>query len=257
MALREHLMKIILLSALSGTLLHSLQAQTTPSMLELGKSQHSIFFQMMKARDQQVQDALSNGDAKCLASLTSPDFLFVAEDSQIHVRNELLGILRPDPQSSGIPPVKMRDYTIHKQRDTAIVTYHLYESGYYLGSPLTGHDTITATWQRLNAGWRLRLLHMTAVPMDPPAVMLPLEELDQLTGRYRAGSSITSLSREGDHIVEDSNSGRALLKAEGRDLLFKPGLPRLRLIFLRDTRGNVVGYVSRNENRGIKFTKIS
>ena len=199
---------------------------------------------------------MSNGDLRAFRALTAPDFIFVAEDSQIHTRKELLEVLKPDLEPSGIPPVEMRDYTLHQSRGTVTVTYHLCETGSYLGSPLTGMDTITATWQRLASGWKLRVLHMTAVPIDPPAVTLPTSELDQLTGQYRAASFVICLSREGDHLIEDTGSRRILVRAAGRDLLFTPGLPRLRMIFLRDMQGNVVGFTSRNENRSIRFTRL-
>ena len=45
------------------------------------------------------------------------------------------------------------------------------------------------------------------------------------------------------------------LRAEVRDVFFIPGWPRIRIIFQRNAGGRVAGYLKRQDERDLLFTK--
>jgi hypothetical protein len=209
--------------------------------------------------DEALLRAMMTNDGAVWKKLTTNDFVFAAEDSTLHDRNDFLQALRSTPKIGDVsaPAPEIRGYLMRRIGDTAIVTYLEYETGSYLGSPLTGHDLVTETWQRVNGKWKLRLLHMTAVPTDPDFVQLPPDEIDSLAGTYRAEDAIYVIRRDGDRILASYNGGlERERKAAAYDTLFTPGLPRMRMIFRRDERGKIVGFSSRNENRAIFFKRV-
>lgn len=227
-----------------------------PASLSYGQT---TIAQLLRQQDEALLKAETTGDRKTWEHLTAKDFVFASEDSVLHTRSEFLQALSsPSSQENvELPAPDIRSYSVRVAGPTAIVTYFEYETGSYLGSPLTGHDLLTETWQRVGGNWKLRLLHMTAVPVDPPPVQLPPEEIDSLTGTYRAAGSTYLIRREGDRILASQDGGPEREKlATGYDLLFTPGRPRMRMIFRRDACGKVIAFASRNENRAIDFKRV-
>jgi putative CocE/NonD family hydrolase len=90
----------------------------------------------------------------------------------------------------------------------------------------------------------LHALEATQKPVDPAAITLPVNKLDEYAGQYRSAAEpdvVNSVYREGDSLyVEGERSARAELKAESVDHFFTPGVP-LRVEFVRDASGKVSG----------------
>ena len=146
-------------------------------------------------------------------------------------------------------PLRIQSYKLTRAGDTAIV---LHED--------TDEDKVryffTETWQKLHGAWKLRVLHITNVLSDPPAVQLTPAQIDELAGVYRSGESTYTIHREGSRIVSKrGDQPENDEKAETRDVLFAPGAPRLRKVFLRDAAGKVTGFVVRYESSDTLWTK--
>jgi hypothetical protein len=114
----------------------------------------------------------------------------------------------------------------------------------------------TETWQQLKGEWRLRVLHITNVLSDPPAIQLSPAQIGQLEGTYHQGAATVTIRRDVNRIIYKKADGTEFeIKAETRDVLFIPGQPRQRLVFLRDSAGEVTGFVRRYESSDILWIK--
>jgi hypothetical protein len=56
--------------------------------------------------------------------------------------------------------------------------------------------------------------------------------------------------------MSTNNGEPVALRAAVRDVFFTPGSPRTNIIFQRDSQGRVEGYISRREERDLRFSKI-
>jgi hypothetical protein len=94
--------------------------------------------------------------------------------------------------------------------------------------------------------------------LDLPAATLPPLELKDYLGRYAVGRSlVVSITEDGSELAMSINHGKPVaLRAAVRDVFFMPGSPRINIIFQRDSRGRIEGYISRREERDLRFSKI-
>ena len=92
---------------------------------------------------------------------------------------------------------------------------------------------------------------------DPPAIQLTEAQIDEVGGTYRAGSATCSIRREGNRILYQRMNGPTVeQKAETRDVLFTPGAPRVRRIFIREASVQVSGFLVRYENSDTIWRKV-
>ena len=92
---------------------------------------------------------------------------------------------------------------------------------------------------------------------DPPAIALPADQLDDYAGTYQLTDAIGyTIRREGDQLV-GQRDGRPpqTLRVEARDVLFVPGQPRSRKIFLRNAGGQVTRFADRREARDVVWVR--
>lgn len=210
----------------------------------------------LRTMDQVLLDAIPVGGRAAWEREVAPDFVYVAEDGTVVDRADFLKALVPSPPFD-VSPYRIHDHAVAVLGDVAVVVHHDDETGEYFGSRLTGQYLTTETWQRLDGAWKLRSVHTSAVPTNPPAVALTPAELDEVAGTYRAATEMCILRREGDRLLSKSAGGpEREWKAETRDTFFVPGRTRLRAVFRRDAAGKVTGFSWCNENRAVAYTRV-
>ena len=93
---------------------------------------------------------------------------------------------------------------------------------------------------------------------DPPAITLPPQTLAEYVGEYAAAPDLhIAIALADGALTASSNGGKPVpLKVELKDVLFSPGQPRLRKIFIRDAQGHVTGYFNRREGRDVIVTRV-
>jgi hypothetical protein len=152
----------------------------------------------------------------------------------------------------------MTDYRLSRAGDVASVIHTDAETEIYHGQTLHATYLTTEAWRRGPDGWKISLIHTTAVLRDPPAAALPAGDLAEYAGRYQAGPDLFFTIRVEDGKLLGSREGRpdAPLLAELRDILFVAGQPRVRKIFQRDGAGRITSFVDRREGVDLAWTRV-
>lgn len=211
---------------------------------------------LLREKDQALLNAFPSGQRVVWEREVAPDFVYAAEDGTVVSREDFLKALVPSPPFD-ILPLQIHDHQVCVAGDVATVVHHDDETGEYLGSKLAGQYLTTETWQRRNGAWKLRSVHVSAVPTNPPAVTLTPAELDEVAGTYHAAAEVCTLRREGERLLgKTADRPEREWKAETRDTFFVPGRTRLRAVFRRDEAGKVTGFSWRNENRAVVYTRV-
>jgi len=94
--------------------------------------------------------------------------------------------------------------------------------------------------------------------VDPPAIRLTATKLDEYVGTYTLNADIAYAIRRQEDTLTGERSGRPpqMLSIEAADVLFVPGQPRSRKVFLRSADGRITGFVDRREGRDVPWKKI-
>ncbi len=180
----------------------------------------------------------------------------VSEAGDVETKASLLAQIKPLP--AGISGnIAIGRFEVKQFGDTAVVLHFDEESESYFGHELHAQYINVATWRWGPDGWKLIGSQAYASLLDPPAIALPADQLDEYTGTYQLTDAISYvIRRDGDHLVGE-RTGRPpqALRVEARDVLFVPGLPRSRKIFLRDGRGQITGFADRREARDVVWPR--
>jgi len=211
----------------------------------------------LQEKDQALLDAVAAGDRAIWERTLTTDAIYVDENGTTMTRAELLKDFEPLPPGiSG--QIRIVDYKVQQLGDTALVIHRDEEHENFYGHALLASYLTTDTWVRRNGEWKLAMVHVYAVNVDPPSVSLPATVLDDYVGRYSASPELVwVIAREGDHLVggREGRPPKPLL-VEMRDLLFVPGAPRSRKIFQRDDQGRVTGFIERREGEDIPWKRM-
>lgn len=114
------------------------------------------------------------------------------------------------------------------------------------------------TWNFRASHWKLMGGQTIPLYVDPPAVDLSENELDDYVGTYSAGAgSLAAISRDGKALsVTIQGSKPIVLRPSARDRFFIPDQPtgyvRPSTDFRRNADGRVIGYV----RNGIEYTRV-
>ena len=140
----------------------------------------------------------------------------------------------------------------------AIASYVSDEHESYHGHKLHCQYRSTDTWLKTAAGWRLIAGQVLALRTDPPAVQLMPRQMEEYSGRYALTPAITYEIRRKAGGLEGQQTGRQAeaLRAEAPDVLFVPGKPRYRKIFLRGPDGRIKGFAERREAWDLNWTRL-
>ena len=234
---------------LSLLLVFALQTPAAPTTAQITET--------LRARDQALLDAIAPGDKKIWDAALAPEAMYVDENGAVMNRAQFLDQFEPLP--AGVSGnLHIASYEAHIAGDLATVIHTDDEQETYHGQQLQAKYLQTETWRRDDEGeWKLYLVHVYAVPKDPPAIKLPMKELEQYVGRYSAAPDVAYvISFDGQRLVGGRKGGAMKpLDVEVRDVLFVPGQPRIRKIFQRDGKGKITGFVDRRESWDLVWKK--
>jgi hypothetical protein len=211
----------------------------------------------LKTQTQELFDAVTAGTPKVWDNYLDPDVVYLSEEGTRKSKADLLKEITPLPKGiSG--SIVVSDFQVRLHRDTAITTHNDLETENYFGHPLNAEYRSTDTWIRSARGWKLVASQVHAQLIDPPAIQLPEARLNDYTGVYRLTPDITyTIRRDGNALTGERNSRPIQrLSVETADVMFVPGQPRSRKIFLRSSQGRVTGFVDRREGRDLPWTRV-
>jgi len=211
---------------------------------------------ILRRQAQELLDAVTAGDPSVWDRYLDPQIIYVSEEGEIETKMSLLAQLKPLP--AGITGnLAIGKIQIRRFGDTAIVMHVDEESENYFGHPLHSQYMTTATWHYGVRGWTLVATQVHASLLDPPAIELPAAELDDYVGTYQLTDSISyAITRDGAALVGQRTGGKPqTLRVEVRDVLFVPGQPRARKVFLRDAGGHIDRMADRREARDVVWMR--
>lgn len=220
----------------------ALAAQTSPTSSDPTT-------ELLRARDQALLDAFAPGDGKVWDHALAADAVYVDENGVIMDRAEFLKQL--EPLSAGASGrLQIAAYSAHISGDLATVIHTDDEEENYHGQTLHARYLTTETWRRDGGEWKLLLIHTYAVLKDPAAIALTPQAMQQYAGRYVGGPDLVYIIQWDGKQLTGGREGRSMvpLLVEVRDVLFISGQPRIRKIFQRDEKGNIMGFVDRRES---------
>ncbi|HVZ98946.1 MAG TPA: DUF4440 domain-containing protein [Caulobacterales bacterium] len=202
----------------------------------------------LQAQIQALCDAVTAGDASVWARYLHDNAAYTSEDGDVFTKAQMVAQIHPLPANvSGV--LALTDVETRRVGDVAIVTYVIDEHETYHGGQLHCQYRNTDTWIATPDGWRLLALQSLALRTDPPDIALSPADLAAYAGTYRLSADTAFVvARVGDGLTGQQTGGPARpLKAEVRDVLFQPGRPRYRFIFMRDAQGRVDRMIERRE----------
>jgi hypothetical protein len=205
-----------------------------------------------------MMDAVTAGDPKVWERYLDPQVIYLSEAGEVETKASLLAQIKPLP--AGISgQIVLGRFDVKLFGDTAVVLHVDEESENYHGHPIHAQYMSTATWRLGPDGWKLIATQVYASLLDPPAITLPANQLDEYVGTYQLTDAISyTIRRDGDHLVGERTGRPAQpLRVEARDVLFVPGQPRSRKIFLRDPAGQITRFADRREARDVVWTLVT
>jgi hypothetical protein len=168
------------------------------------------------------------------------------------------GAAAPGSSAPPLGPLRLRDFVVNHSGNVAVAAFFHDRDTPYYGQVLQQSYRSMETWVRRGTNWKMISSQGRAVQQDLPAITLPSHDLRDYLGRYAVGRNLAvSIAENGDALAMTTNDGEPVaLRAAVRDVFFTPGSPRTSIIFQRDSQGRVQGYISRREERDLRFSKI-
>lgn len=215
------------------------------SHAQIAESDSALAAQLRRS-DELLLTAIHTADRSAWQKFAASDFFYLDEEGGVTYLSEFLRELAPMTTK----PLQIQTYKLTRINETAIVLHEDIDE-------TNVRYIVTETWQRLDGMWKLRMLHITNVLSDPPSIKLNTAVIEELAGTYRSGSDIYTVRGDGDRIfASHAGAPERERKAETRDVLFTPGEPRRRIVFLRNPMGKVTGLVVRYESSDTLWTKV-
>lgn len=215
------------------------------SQAQIAESDPALAAQLRRS-DELLLTAIHTADRSAWQKFAASDFFYLDEEGGVTYLSEFLRELAPMTTK----PLQIQTYKLTRINETAIVLHEDIDE-------TNVRYIVTETWQRLDGMWKLRALHITNVLSDPPSIKLNTALIEELAGTYRSGSDIYTVRGDGDRIfASHAGAPERERKAETRDVLFTPGEPRRRIVFLRNPMGKVTGLVVRYESSDTLWTKV-
>jgi len=211
----------------------------------------------LRRQTQEIVDAFASGASSVWDRYLDPKAVYTNEDGEVMSKQQMVAQIKPLPAGvSG--SIRLLDFRVTRLGSVAIANYIDDESENFHGHQLHCQYRSTDTWIEEADGWRMLASQIIALRTDPPPIALPAAQLHEYEGRYSLTPDITySISAEAGKL-EGRQTGRKpeQLLAEAPDVLFVPGKPRYRKIFLRDPAGRITGFAERREAWDIVWKRL-
>jgi ketosteroid isomerase-like protein len=212
---------------------------------------------LLQRQSQELFDALGSGKSDVWEKYLDPDVRYVDESGAVANKKQMVDDVRPFP--AGISgTIGILNYDAVVKGDVAIATYVNDENEDYHGAKLHCQYRTTETWVKRPDGWRLIGAQVLALRTDPPAIALSAERRREYAGRYALTPELVYEIRAHGDALLGQQTGRKpeALEAEAPDVLFVPGKPRYRYVFLRDAQGRITGLAQRREAWDIVWKRV-
>ena len=207
---------------------------------------------------QELNDAITYGRAEVWARYLHDNAVFTDEEGAVSDKAAMVAQIQPLP--AGISGnLSTQDFRAHRFDDIIVCTYIIDERETYHSAQLHCQYRNTVTWVSTHDGWKLISGQSLALRTDPPEFALTPAQQQDYVGVYRVSGDTTFTITRGDGgLSGQQNDARArVLKAEVLDLLFSPGRPRYRYVFMRDAHGRVDRMIERREAWDMVFMRES
>jgi endonuclease/exonuclease/phosphatase (EEP) superfamily protein YafD len=214
---------------------------------------------LLKKQTEEFSQAGQKGDVAVFDRYLDPEVVFTNETGSIATKKDLLESCVPPPANSGEHHIEVTNWVLHRQGDVATATFIDELTQDFHDQKIVLRFQSTETWAKRETGWKMIASQTMNVQRDPPAIALPVSELDEYVGTYQITPAIVvKIERDDTNLTTSTNGATPIaLKVEMKDLLFIPGVPNLRRIFQRDSAGHVIGYISRRDGADLVFKKIA
>lgn len=212
----------------------------------------------LRRQTQELVDAIGSGSAAVWERYLDERVRYVDESGTVMTKKQMVDGTKPLPEGvSGSIRVTGFDAVVHG--DVAVATYVDDENEDFHGHKLHCQYRTTDTWLKTVKGWRLIASQVLALRTDPPAVALAASLRGEYCGRYALTPAIAYEIRCNGDTLEGQQTGRKSdsLHAEAPDVLFVPGKPRYRYVFLRDAGGKITGFAQRREAWDLVWKRAS
>ena len=203
---------------------------------------------LLRRQTQELVDAIGTGSAAVWDRYLDEGVRYVDESGTVLTKKQMVEGTKPLPE--GVTgTISVIDYDAVVHGNVAVATYLNEENEDFHGHELHCQYRTTDTWLKTAKGWRLIAAQVLAVRADPPAVSLAPSLRGEYCGRYTLTPAIAYEIRCNGEALEGRQTGRKSenLRAEAPDVLFVPGRPRYRYVFLRDAGGKITGFAQRRE----------
>jgi hypothetical protein len=213
---------------------------------------------VLHRQTQELMDAVAAGGAEVWEKYLDENIRYTDENGKTMGKKEVVEGIKPLPAGvSGV--IRVTEYKSVLHGSTAVATHVDDEHETYHGHELHCQYLTTDTWMKTTAGWRLVAAQVLALRTDPPAVVLPAALRSEYCGHYALAPNIGYEIRCKGDLLEGQQSGRKSeeLKAEAPDVLFSPGKPRYRKVFLRGADGRITGFAERREAWDLVWRRVS
>src|SRR4029453_7462568 len=238
------------LSACASALVLVLSGLAPPNPLEVDAG-------VLRRRAKALIASITSGPGSGGERYLEREVAYIDESGDVQKKADMVGGIRPLPEGvSGSIEIQSFEVVVHG--NVAVATYIDDENEDFHGHKLHCKYRTTDTWKKTKDGWRLVAGQVTALRTDPPAITLAPSLREQNCGEYALTSAIHYEIRCQGDAFEGQQTGRKpeTLRAEAPDVLFVPGKPRYRYVFLRDASGKITGFAQRREAWDLVWEKV-
>jgi len=211
-----------------------------------------------RSTTQALMDAIAAGDTAVWERVLDADCLITTEDGEFLDKARFLQQLKPLPPGfSG--KIAVRDLTVRRLGDAAVVHYWLDEQEQIFDQRLTTTYVETDVYRRNGSSWRMVAMQVTVVPRDLDPIPQGSGNWHELEGDYQYSSQATSryrvFQRDGAlYGGRDLQSATRLIPLAPL-VFFQQGSIHI-MIFVRDDSGAISGLRELHKYNEVRMQRV-
>jgi hypothetical protein len=202
---------------------------------------------------QAFSDASARGDGKVLDKLLDANVVFMGEDGTLSSKHDIVTGAAPPPKGVS-NTLTQSDFHVALHGAVAVTSFT--DNATFNTYGQIAHDSFRSTevWLQEHGTWKMISSQTVEVPIDPPPVGLPADELDQYVGAYQLSTGhLMRIERQANSLFIVGRDGKPVtLLTESTDVMFRKGSPRMRFIFDRDVQGRIAGFEVRRAGHNLQ-----